>query len=292
MTLPIVQKLSSAGALASAAVTERRSDRSMTTSPPRVAYFPDSFHEVNGVAHTSRHFEAFARRRNLPFLCVRAGDRAPGVHRRGQRGDARAAARLSLLCTRKRSTLRSSVSASCSADEGVLERFKPDLIHITGPSELGMLGAGLAHHLGLPLAASWHTNVHEYLARRSNWFLRMLPRRHSAASRTKDRRHDDGRSGALLPVCAGAVRAQPATLRAAGAEDRPALPPDAARRGCGAFQPGETATRRSGQTQTVLGFVGRLSIEKNVGLLVTGAEGTREDGAREFPLQDRGPRRR
>jgi len=42
---------------------------------PRVAYFPDSFHEVNGVAHTSRHFEAFARRRNLPFLCVRAGDR-------------------------------------------------------------------------------------------------------------------------------------------------------------------------------------------------------------------------
>jgi phosphatidylinositol alpha 1,6-mannosyltransferase len=44
----------------------------------------------------------------------------------------------------------------------VLERFKPDLIHMTGPSEVGMLGAGLAHHLGLPLAASWHTNVHEY----------------------------------------------------------------------------------------------------------------------------------
>ncbi|HTX77352.1 MAG TPA: hypothetical protein VMD29_14170, partial [Terracidiphilus sp.] len=42
---------------------------------PRIAYFPDSFHEVNGVAHTSRHFEAFARRRNLPFLCVRAGER-------------------------------------------------------------------------------------------------------------------------------------------------------------------------------------------------------------------------
>ncbi|HZD76439.1 MAG TPA: glycosyltransferase family 1 protein, partial [Acidobacteriaceae bacterium] len=40
---------------------------------PRVAYFPDAFHEINGVAHTSRHFEAFARRRSLPFLCVRAG---------------------------------------------------------------------------------------------------------------------------------------------------------------------------------------------------------------------------
>jgi hypothetical protein len=28
---------------------------------PRVGFFPDSFHEVNGVAHTSRNFEAFAR---------------------------------------------------------------------------------------------------------------------------------------------------------------------------------------------------------------------------------------
>ena len=64
----------------------------------------------------------------------------------------------------------------------VLERFRPDLIHITGPSEVGMLGAGLAHHLRLPLAASWHTNVHEYAARRADWFLRLLPERQSAAT--------------------------------------------------------------------------------------------------------------
>lgn len=51
----------------------------MTPFVPRVAYFPDSFHEVNGVAHTSRHFEAFARRSNLPFLCVRAGDRTQAI---------------------------------------------------------------------------------------------------------------------------------------------------------------------------------------------------------------------
>src|SRR5579871_6121906 len=52
---------------------------------PRIAYFPDSFHEVNSVAHTSRHFEAFARRRNLPFLCVRAGveGRAPVCREEG-----------------------------------------------------------------------------------------------------------------------------------------------------------------------------------------------------------------
>jgi hypothetical protein len=50
---------------------------------PRVAYFPDSFHEVNGVAHTSRHLEAFARRRNLPFLSVRAGDRGQTLMEHG-----------------------------------------------------------------------------------------------------------------------------------------------------------------------------------------------------------------
>ena len=50
---------------------------------PRVAYFPDSFHEVNGVAHTSRHFEAFARRRGLPFLCVRAGERTQAIIEEG-----------------------------------------------------------------------------------------------------------------------------------------------------------------------------------------------------------------
>jgi hypothetical protein len=67
----------------------------------------------------------------------------------------------------------------------VLDRFQPDLIHITGPSEVGMLGAGLAYHRDLPLAASWHTNVHEYLARRSDWLLRLLPERHSQSTGKK-----------------------------------------------------------------------------------------------------------
>ena len=37
---------------------------------PRVAFFTDSFHEVNGVAQTSRQFDAFARRWQIPFLRV------------------------------------------------------------------------------------------------------------------------------------------------------------------------------------------------------------------------------
>jgi len=56
-----------------------RSGRAIVTESLRVAYFPDSFHEVNGVAHTSRNFVAYAERHRLPFLCVRAsaGQDAP-----------------------------------------------------------------------------------------------------------------------------------------------------------------------------------------------------------------------
>ena len=147
-----------------------------------MAYFPDSFHEVNGVAHTSRHFEAFARRRNLPFLCVRAGDRTQAILEDGNVWTLELSRGFLSFALEKDLRFDPAFLRHIPLVEEVLERFKPDLIHITGPSEVGMLGAGLAHHLGLPLAASWHTNVHEYAARRSDWFLRLLPKRHSQAT--------------------------------------------------------------------------------------------------------------
>ena len=52
-------------------------------SVPRVAYLPDSFHEVNGVAHTSRNFFAYARQHDLPFLCIRAGTRPQALEENG-----------------------------------------------------------------------------------------------------------------------------------------------------------------------------------------------------------------
>jgi hypothetical protein len=41
--------------------------------PQRVALFTDSFHEVNGAAHTFRQYQMFARRRGLPLLAVHSG---------------------------------------------------------------------------------------------------------------------------------------------------------------------------------------------------------------------------
>ena len=143
---------------------------------PRVAYFPDSFHEVNGVAHTSRHFEAFARRRNLPFLCVRAGDRAQAMLEDGNVWSLELPRGFLSFALEKDLRFDPAFLRHIPLIGEVLDRFRPDLIHITGPSEVGVLGALLAKEMALPLAASWHTNVHEYLARRSDWLVKLLPK--------------------------------------------------------------------------------------------------------------------
>ncbi len=239
----------------------------MTATAPRVVYFPDSYHEVNGVAHTSRHFEAFARRRDLPFLCVRAGDREPAVTEDGNVWTLELPRGFLSFALEKDLRYDPAFLRHIPLVGEVLARFKPDLIHITGPSELGMLGAGLAHHLRLPLAASWHTNVHEYLARRSNWFLRMLPRRHSA--RTGRRIEDMTMAVAARFYQAAQVLFAPNPQLCAQLEQRTGRPCHLMPRGVDAelFSPAKR-TRDDADRQTVLGFVGRLSIEKNVGLLV------------------------
>src|SRR5579859_2360021 len=121
------------------------------TDPPRVAYFPDSFHEVNGVAHTSRHFEAFARRRDLPFLCVRAGDRHPALTEESNLWTLELPRGALSFALEKDLRFDPAFARHMPLIEGTLERFRPDLFHITGPSELGLLGAGLAWNFNLPL---------------------------------------------------------------------------------------------------------------------------------------------
>jgi glycosyltransferase involved in cell wall biosynthesis len=243
----------------------------MTAPVPRVAYFPDSFHEVNGVAHTSRQFEAFARRRNLPFLCVRAGA-SSGPRARSIIEDG---------CVWTLELPRGFLSFALEKDlrfdpaflrhipliSEMLERFQPDLIHITGPSEIGMLGAGLAHHLHLPLAASWHTNVHEYAARRANWFLRMLPKRQSAA--TGQKIQDLAMATAARFYSTAQVLFAPNPELCALLERTTSRPCHLMPRGVDAelFHPARRARNREDRDR-ILGFVGRLSIEKNISLLV------------------------
>lgn len=238
----------------------------MTQSLSRVAYFPDSFHEVNGVAHTSRHFEAFARRRNLPFLCIRAGDRSPHFEQQGNVWTLELPRGALSFPLEKDLRFDPAFGRHMPLIDEVIERFQPDLIHITGPSEVGLVGAGLAGVMGLPLAASWHTNVHEYAARRSSWFLRLLPSRESSAA--GETIEDITMTAAASFYSAAQVLFAPnlelcQTLTRL--TDRPChLMP----RGVDAelFHPARRR-RDPADHEFVLGFVGRLSVEKNVALL-------------------------
>jgi glycosyltransferase involved in cell wall biosynthesis len=253
----------------------------MTNRMPRVAYFPDSFHEVNGVAHTSRHFEAYARRRNLPFLCVRAGDRGQALVEDGNvwtlelpRGG------LSIALEKDLRFDPAFVRHSPLVEE-VLDRFKPDVIHITGPSDVGMMGFGQARAMGVPLAASWHTNVHEYLARRSEWFLRLLPEEPAIAA------------GQTIEDLAMAIAAQfyaRAEVLFAPNPELCALLERTTNRVCHLMPRGVDAElfdpakrkRRDDDRDHVLGFVGRLSVEKNIAGLVTVQEELERKGHRSF----------
>src|ERR1017187_6235115 len=238
----------------------------MTARIPRVAYFPDSFHEVNGVAHTSRNFEAFARRRNLPFLCVRAGDRTQAILEDGNLWTLELSRSFLSIALEKDLRFDPAFLRHIPLIGEVLERFKPDLIHITGPSEVGMLGAGLAHHLGLPLAASWHPNVHEYAARRSEWFLRLLPKRQSDA--TGQKIEDLAMAAAAKFYSVARVLFAPNPELCALLERTTGRPCHRMPRGVDAelFNPAKRR-RNPDDRETVLGFVGRLSVEKNVALL-------------------------
>jgi phosphatidylinositol alpha 1,6-mannosyltransferase len=238
----------------------------MSTNLPRVAYFPDSFHEVNGVAHTSRHFEAFARRRNLPFLCIRAGDRAQALVEDGNVWTLELPRGIFSFALEKDLRFDPAFPRHIPLMGEVLDRFRPDLIHITGPSEMGMLGAGLAYHRDLPLAASWHTNVHEYLARRSDWLLRLLPERHSQSTGKKI--EDVTLAAAARFYALAKVLFAPNVELCELLEAATGRPCHRMPRGVDTalFHPNRRR-REEGDDAFVLGFVGRLSVEKNVALL-------------------------
>ena len=233
---------------------------------PRVAYFPDSYHEINGVAHTSRNFVAYAERHGLPFLCVRAGVRAQAFEQVGKLR--------TLELKRSRGSVRMEKDLEFDtlfwrhggAIRRELERFRPDVIHITGPSELGMFGAYFAWEMGVPLAASWHTNLHEYAARRMGWLTGRMPESGGVAI-------EQGVEHSALWATSQFYK-MAGVLFAPNEELCRMLEKTTGRR-CFLMQRGVDTdwfspahrTRAASDKAVVLGYVGRLSVEKNVALL-------------------------
>lgn len=230
----------------------------------RVAFFTDSYLEVNGVALTSKRLESFARRRDLPFLTVFGGLQTRAI-RYGS------TEQLEL----KRSPLAIPMDAGLAYDplfqrhakfvKNKLTEFRPDVIHITGLNDVSILGAWLAHKMQIPILASWHTNVHEFAATRLQKTLRFVP----FNARQKMIRLAEQKifEGAVLYYKMGKVVLAPnrdlvdSLHQGTGREARLMI------RGVDTevFSP---AKRTKNDRIFRLGFCGRLQPEKNVRLLV------------------------
>lgn len=229
----------------------------------RTAYFPDSFVEVNGVAMTSKRLIKYVQKKKLPFLCVYAGPKTESI-------TDGVVEYLSL----KRSPF------SFPMDEGLkydpffqrhsnrvlrkLVEFNPDVVHITGLNDASIMGAYLAWKLQLPLVGSWHTNLHEFAARRLTRIFGFLP------ESTKDRMtavaEERILKGAML------YYRMPKILLAPNEELREKLEKSTGRE-THIMLRGVDTVKYDPVKRTVsdgvfrLGFVGRLRAEKNVRLL-------------------------
>lgn len=140
----------------------------------RIAFFPDSYTEVNGVALTSNKFTDFVRRRGYPFLLVHAGDKTEIV-KDGEFTDFSLKRSLFSLALDEDLSYDPFFNRHLSRVSRELDRFNPDVIHITGLNDVSIIGAYLAWKKQIPLLASWHTNLHEFAARRLDKIFGFLP---------------------------------------------------------------------------------------------------------------------
>lgn len=231
--------------------------------PLRVAFFPDSFLEVNGVAMTSKRLIGYAKRHGYPFFCIHAGQKTDTY-------DEGSIRYLSL----KRSPI------AFPMDEGLkydplfqrhsnrvlreLIRFKPDVLHITGLNDVSIIGSYLAWKMQLPLVGSWHTNLHEYAARRLSRMFGFL--KSSTVKPITDFAERKIMDGAVL------YYKMPKVILAPNQELLDALTKGTGRTGHLMLRGVDTEvyspSKRTVRDNIIrFGFVGRLRAEKNVRLL-------------------------
>lgn len=245
---------------------------------PRVALLADTFHEVNGAARTCRELAAFAERRGFPFLTVCYSKNAPPAGARSER-----------LIGFRRSRLAIRVDpdlyfdpffyARAASVERALREFQPDLIHITSPGDAGILGAIVAHRLRVPLAASWHTNLHEFAGRRVESLLGWAPRRLRSGAGARVERFVLNRVLWFFSRADVAFAPNPELIGlVARRSGRPVFP---MLRGIDTrlFTP---ARRNRTDGTLVIGYVGRLMPEKRVRFLADLEQSLVRAGLRDF----------
>lgn len=250
------------------------------TRVPRVALLCETFHEINGVALTARQLVAYAGRHSFPLLAIHGG-KPPGIHTEGS------VRRIEL----RRSWLSIGIERDLEFDlvfcryskriRQELLQFQPDVIHITSPGEFGELGVYLSRKLKIPLVASWHTNFHQFVARRLQKLIGFMPASLSqpAVAWSQDR----GLRILLWFYGFAKVTLAPTPPQVAWLENKLGKPSFLMPRGVDPeqFNP-KHRTARDGILR--LGFVGRVTPEKGVRLLRKIEQALLDSGLRDFRI--------
>ena len=246
--------------------------------PLRVALFSDCFHELNGVGTVSREFAAFAQSRGLPFCCVHSGpetrvSRVDSVTTIELKRGFTFALDQELNCDPFLSRYRNWVMDQ-------LRTFRPNLIHITAPGDMGILGFWISNLLGVPLVASWHTNLHEYAARRIHKVLWATPRgvRDRAAATVE---HHTLRAVTAFYRLAHFVLAPNQTMVNL-LRERTGRPAYLMKHGVDAAR--FSRRRKTADGEFCIGWVGRLMPEKNVRAFAELERQLLAAGARDFHM--------
>ncbi len=232
--------------------------------PLRVAFFPDSFLEINGAAMTSQKLVGYAKKNGYPFLCIHAGKKTEITQDE-------TVTYLSL----KRSPVAIKVDEDLAYDPlfqrhstrvlRELVKFRPDILHITGLNDVSITGAYLGWKMQIPVIGSWHTNIHEFAAHRLAKMFSFLPA--SYVSKLTNFAEKKILDGSVLyykiPKVVLAPNRELIDLLAKGTKRKTFL----MARGVDTetFSP---AKRTASDGVFRFGFVGRLRAEKNVRRLV------------------------
>ena len=237
----------------------------MTENPVRVAFFADSYLEIDGVANTSRQFEAYARRWDVPFLLLHGGYGQEKIVREKNFTRVELPRGYFRFALDRKHDFDLAFLRYIAKVEDILHNFCPDVVHITGPSDVGILGALVAHRLRVPLLASWHTNVHQYAERRALPLLSFLPShwRKALGAQIRERSFRLTARFYQIPRVLMApnrelilllerATGKPCYLMARGVDTE-------------LFHP---RLRNKSEGRFVIGYVGRLTVEKNVEMLV------------------------
>jgi glycosyltransferase involved in cell wall biosynthesis len=215
---------------------------------------------VNGAALTSREFVEYGKRNGLPVLTIHP-------HTETRLFDEGSVRYVEL----QRSLATVPVETDFGFDtlmwrykgliEKELEKFKPDIIHVVSPGDLGLLSIVIARKLKLPIVLGYHTNLHEFARHRLEKSLSFLPQRFVESA---GKAAEDHSLSLLLQLyklaCASLAPNREYTELLEKASGKRSF---VMTRGVDTVQ-FDPAKRTRTDDDFVIGFVGRLQPEKNV----------------------------